>query len=323
MRLFKVLRPAVLLALVFGAAEIACAEDVWVAAGYGGRRMISTDGLNWEITAEWAQPGGDDGNNLMSLVYAEDKFVVTGGGGGGKTGAGHILVSRDGREWKEVFSGRSRINPIVHGQERFVVGSSGYPSGKLMWSEDGETWNPGAAIQTKGLTHFRGGAYGNGVFVLVGNAGGQGGRSWAIVTPDGEKITSERDDLPGHGNIVFGAGRFLMLTSHAQADLITSTDGAEWQPVKFADGTTFSWLVWTGQQFIAGNGKVAYVSRDGVKWTKSDFPVRGNVKWSDGQRYITTSWPGKMAYSPDGSKWQPSPPMTANGINRVVHGSVD
>ena len=29
-----------------------CAADTWLAVGYGGRRMISNDGFNWEITAE-------------------------------------------------------------------------------------------------------------------------------------------------------------------------------------------------------------------------------------------------------------------------------
>jgi len=301
--------------------SIAAAEDRWLAVGYGGRRMVSTDGIKWEITAEWAQPGGDDGNNLMSATFAQGKFVVVGGGGGGSNAAGHILVSNDGREWKEVFTDKARVNPIVFGNDRFVVGTSSYPSGKLMWSKDAETWAKGPGIQTKGLTHLRGGAYGNGVFVLVGNAGGSGGRSWAIVTPDGEKITSERDDLPGHGTIVFGAGRFLMLTSHSKAELIGSKDGATWEAVKVADDATFNWLVWSGTEFIAGDSKTAFRSTDGGTWKKSDIKARGDVKWSDGTRFITSSWPGKMAFSVDGQKWQDAPPLTANGINRVIFGS--
>ena len=165
------------------------AADLWLAVGYGGRRMISTDGKTWEITAEWQEAGGDDGNNLMSAVWAKDQFVVTGGGGGGKDGAGHILVSKDGRVWTETYKDKARINPIVFGAERFVVGTSSYPSGKLMWSTDAVKWTEGAKIAAKGYTHFRGGAFGNGVFVLTGNGGGSGGTSWAIVTPDGEKIT--------------------------------------------------------------------------------------------------------------------------------------
>ena len=95
--------------------------------------MVSTNGSQWEITEEWAQPGGDDGNNLMSAVFAQDKFVAVGGGGGGANGAGHILVSRDGRAWKEVFTDKGRINPVLFGNGRFLVGTSSWPSGKLSW----------------------------------------------------------------------------------------------------------------------------------------------------------------------------------------------
>ncbi len=150
-------------------------NEIFVAVGYGGRRMISTDGKNWEITAEWAQPGRDDKNNLMGLVYAEGKFVAVGGGGGGKSGGGHILVSKYGRNWKHVLKAKSRINPIVHGKGRFVVGG---PRRQLYWSDDGETWKPGAKIEEKVATHFRHGAFGNGVFVIVGNHGGGGLPYW-------------------------------------------------------------------------------------------------------------------------------------------------
>lgn len=301
------------------AVPLCAAEELWLAVGYGGRRMISADGLKWEVTAEWAQPGGDDSNNLMSAVYGQEKFVVVGGGGGGKTGGGHILVSQDGREWREVHKDKARVNPIVFGKDRFVVGTSSYPSGKLMWSDDGEKWHAGAAIEAKGYTHFRGGAYGNGLFVLVGNGGGQGGISWAIATPDGEKIVSERNDLPGHGTIVFGAGKFYMLTSHTKADLIASADGAKWEQVKFDDDAKFEWLVWTGREIIAGDHKTMRRTADGEKWERQETPSRGDIKWSDGKRFISSSWPGKMAFSPDGKTWEQSPPLTANGINRVVY----
>ena len=281
--------------------------------------MISTDGAQWEITAEWAQPGRDDSNNLMSAVYAQGKFVVVGGGGGGKSAAGHILISADGREWKEVFTHKGRINPVVFGNHRLVVGTSGYPSGRLLWSDDAESWSQGGAILTKGLTHFRGGAYGNGVFVLVGNGGASGERSWAVTTPDGQNITTERDDLPGHGTIVFGADRFLMLTSHTNAELISSTDGNHWDVVNTGGETELNWLVWTGREFFTGNNKSAVRSTDGSHWTQANISAQGQIKWSDGTRFISSSWPGKMAYSGDGKIWKNAPPLTANGINRVVY----
>ncbi len=305
-------------ALMSGFVSQAFAGEVWVAVGYGGRRMVSTDGLHWEITAEWAQPGKDDGNNLMSVVVGADRFVAVGGGGGGDSAAGHILISDDGRQWREVFSGKQRVNPVLYGNGRFVAGVTGYPSGKLLWSDDATTWTPGASIQTTGLTHFRHGAYGNGRFVLVGNAGGQAGRSWAIVTQDGQSILGETDNLPGHGSVVFGAGKFLMLTSHTQADLISSDDGLVWTAVEMPGGAKPSWLVWTGEKFIVGDGKFACESLDGSRWISRPLSPKGRVVWSDGTRFIGTSWPGKMAFSPDGIEWYSSPPLTENGINHVV-----
>ncbi len=295
------------------------AADLWLAVGYGGRRMISTDGKTWEITAEWQEAGGDDGNNLMSAVWAKNQFVVTGGGGGGKDGAGHILVSKDGREWTETHKDKARINPIVFGAERFVVGTSSYPSGKLMWSTDAVKWTDGAKIAAKGYTHFRGGAFGNGVFVLTGNGGGSGGTSWAIVTPDGEKITSERNDLPGQGRIVFGGGHFVMMAGHNNAGLIRSKDGIEWTAASLPGDAKVSWLVNAGDVLLAGNSKAAFTSTDALEWKAVEVSAKGNVLWSDGKRFITSSWPGKMTWSTDGQKWEPGNELTKNGINRVVH----
>ncbi len=305
--------------LLLGLAADTQAADLFVAAGYGGRRMVSTDGLNWKITAEWAQPGGDDGNNLMSAVFAQGKFVVVGGGGGGMSGDGHILVSTDGVNWKEVHSAKNRINPVVYGDGRFVAGA---PGRKLLWSKDAETWHEGPQIEDKLCTHFRGGAYGNGRFVFMGNHGGNTGPHWVAVSGNGESIDGVRTDLPGHGTLVFGAGKFLMLTSHREADLLVSTDGLDWKLAPLPEGAKLSWLVHTGEAFLAGAGKTIYRSIDGVTWEPTDFsPPRGNVKWSDGKRFIASAWPGKMSYSADGKTWQDSPPLPANGINRVVQGS--
>lgn len=306
--------------LLASLASTAVAEERWVAVGYGGRRMVSTDGQHWEITGEWAQPGGDDGNNLISAVYAMNQFVVVGGGGGGDKGNGHVLVSTDGRDWKEVYSAKNRISPLVFGRGRFVAGGTGR---HLVWSADGGKWHEGAQVPDKVCTHFRGGAFGNDRFVFVGNHGGGDPPHWAAVSPDGETITGVKTDLPGHNALTFGAGRFLMLTSHADGDLIASIDGLDWQPVTVDDGQKLSWLIWTGSDFLGGGRKAIYRSPDGLAWTKSDItrPRSGSrVMWTDGTRFIATGWPGKMSYSPDGKTWLDSPPMTANGINCVVLG---
>ena len=310
----------IVLALCCGQGVFAAEEEgIWVAAGYGGRRMISEDGQTWSITGEWSQPGGDDSHNLMSAVYAEGKFVVVGGGGGGRFGTpgGHVLVSRDGREWKETWSPQSRVNPIVFGDGRFVVGG---PQRKLYWSDDAENWQEGAVLEDRVATHFRHGAYGNGVFVFVGNHGGNGGPSWCAVSPDGQTVTNLRTDMPGHGRLVYGNGQFLMMTSHSDAELVGSVDGIEWNPVQIADGARLRWIVWTSEEFVAGDGKTAWFSSNGHDWTAEELQVRGRVVWSDGHQFITTGWPGKMGWTERGGKWHASPELTANGINEVIFG---
>jgi hypothetical protein len=314
--------------LLLATAALRAADPIFVAVGYGGRRMTSRDGSTWENVQQWAEKGEDDGNNLMSAVFAQGKFVVVGGGGGGPTGAGHILVSTDGVTWRETLKDKARVHPVAFGGGRFLVGASAWPSGKFLWSTDGETWQPGAKIEAKGLSHFRGGAYGNGVFVLVGNGQvpGEDGKPkpihWAVTTPNGESVASVKTDLPGHGTIVFGAGKFLMLTSHADAELIASKDGAAWDKVPMPTDTKLNWLVWTGRGFLVGaKGGGVLRSEDGVAWVKTNLTARSQVMWSDGQRFIGTGWPGKMSYSADGVKWQDAgQPPPGMGINVIVAG---
>ena len=147
--------------IVFALLGILCgnslcdAADTWVAVGYGGRRMISNDGVKWEVTAEWAEKGGDDSNNLMGLAYGFGKFVAVGGGGFSKDKQGeHVVVSKDGREWKEVHSEPFRVSPVVFSGKRFVAGGT---ERSLLFSYDDETWTNYVHMRAnpKGVIHER------------------------------------------------------------------------------------------------------------------------------------------------------------------------
>jgi hypothetical protein len=280
--------------------------------------MVSTDGVKWEITAEWAEKGGDDANNLMGLAYGHGKFVAVGGGGWSKdTQAGHILVSKDGREWKEVHKEPFRVNPIVFGGGRFVAGG---PERTLLLSDDGEKWSKGAQLAADGFPGwamwFRNGAYGNGTFVFMGEGGAKKEFYWCITSKNGATLDFRRD-LPQLRGLAFGAGNFVAVGSGV---IVTSADGKEWTKQERAADEKLDWLVWTGREFLCGGGKTSLISTDGKTWQPSALKPQGRPLWTDGTRFITTSWPGKMAFSPDGKTWQTSPPLTPNGINRVVLG---
>jgi hypothetical protein len=287
----------------------------FVAVGYGGRRIVSTDGQHWEIAAEWKENGGDDSNNLMSVVFAKGKFVAVGGGGGGKTGGGHVLVSRDGRDWKEVHTATNRIHPIVYGHERFVAGG---PDRKLLVSEDGETWREGGQIALKEATHFRQGAFGNGMFVFIGNHGGNSTPYWCVTSTDGEKTKTERHDLPNVRGLAFGAKRFVIVGE--KGVLRSSADGDTWDALDVAPENDLTWVVWDGSKFLVGGGRNAFASADGVKWEQQKDRIPCHVLWSDGQRAIGTSWPGQMWHWEVGGKWEKAEKMTPNGINQAARG---
>ena len=304
-------------ALLLGLSALqAFGAETWVGVGYGGRRIVSQDGLNWEITAEWAPAGKDDSNNLMAAAFGAGKFVVVGGGGWSKdTQAGHILTSGDGRKWEEVKTLPFRVNPVVHSGRRFLAGG---PDRTLWFSDDGLSWTQGAQAQTTGIPNwalwFRHGACGNGVTVFMGEAGAKKEFYWCMASADGTHVDF-RSDLPQLRALAFGGNSFVAVGNGL---IITSADGKAWLKQERPADEKLEWIHWTGKVFIAGGGKSMITSTDGKNWQPSPLRPPGRVLWTDGTRFITSAWPGKMSFSADGKTWKASPPMTPNGINAVV-----
>jgi hypothetical protein len=296
-------------------------DGIFVAVGYGGRRMTSRDGQVWENVQQWAEKGGDDANNLMGLAFGKGRFVCVGGGGFSReTQAGHILVSTDGKEWREVAKYPFRVNPVLFGGERFVAGG---PMKNLLWSADGEQWSEGEKVtlppEIPGWAFwFRNGAAGNGLFAFMGNAGKEQKIWWCLTTRDGQKIEKISFDAPGLRGLAFGAGKFVAVNPDG---LSTAADAQAWQPVAGAPQDEFRGIVWDGKQFILTGKAGTYSSPDGMAWKPFGKAPPGTIVSAGERGLIATGWPGKMSYSADGQSWkptgQPEPPM---GINKVVFG---
>ena len=308
--------------LVATLAGPAFSEDgIFVAVGYGGRRMTSRDGQTWENVQQWSEKGADDSNNLMSLTYGKGKFVAVGGGGFSKeTQAGHILVSTDGKDWREVAKYPFRVNPVLFDAERFVAGG---PSKQLLSSVDGESWEESGKIELppeipSWAFWFRNGAAGNGLFVFMGNAGKDQKIWWCLTTRDGKTIENLSLSAPGQRGLAFGAGKFVALNADA---IFTSPDGTSWTPVSERPEDELRGLVWTGEKFVLTGKAATYVSADGVKWKPFGKPSPGNILFAGGATFIASGWPGRMFFSGDAQNWkatgQPTPPL---GVNRIVFG---
>ena len=251
--------------------------------------------------------------------------MAVGGGGGGTRAGGHILLSDDGRTWRQTYEARGRVNPVLYDDARGRLVAGG-PGRTLLVSDDrGGTWRVGATLESKNATHPRRGVYGNGVFLILGNRGGNGPPFWAAATPDGERVAGYTEGLPNTRALAFGdqdgpggePGRFVL--AGPGGVLRSSVDGLSWEVHDRPAGDNLTSLVWTGRHFLTGTPSALLSSPDGVTWAEEPGRVRGRLLWSDGTRVIATGWPGKMFYSPDrGRTWEPGNPLTANGINAVV-----
>jgi len=294
-------------------------QGVYVGVGYGGRRLVSRDGIAWEISAEWGVNGGDDSNNLMSLATGKGVFVAVGGGGWTReTQAGHILLSRDGRTWTEVRKAPNRINPVVFGNGRFVAGGS---DRVLLWSQDGETWTAGGRIDFKDWAFwFRRGVFGNGTFVLMGNHGKDQKSYWCATTRDGTAIDHFETGMPVVAGLAFGAGLFVAVG--AEGLVMTSKDGQAWQRQTVSEAGDFQQLAWTPKGFVGVGKKGAFSSADGLTWTALPKRIPCHLLWADDKVAIGTTWPGQMWSSTDGATWTKGAALTPNGMNEVVYGAV-
>ncbi|HWE02972.1 MAG TPA: hypothetical protein VG326_11245 [Tepidisphaeraceae bacterium] len=294
---------------------------VFVAVGYGGRRMSSRDGMTWQNVQQWVDKGEDDSNNLISVVFGKGKFVAVGGGGWSRdTQAGHILISTDGAKWREVKKMQFRISPILFDGSRFVAGA---PDKQLIYSDDGENWSLGAKVELpKELPGwafwFRHAAASPGNFVFMGNANKDQKTWWCFTSHDGQTTASFSVDLPPVRSLCFGGGKFLLVSTDA---LYTSGDGQRWTRGAASPADAFDRVVWTGKEFYLTAKKGTYTSPDGVAWKPLGKPIPCGILWTDGSLFLGSGWPGKMFASTDGIKWEKGEqPMPGLGINQIAYG---
>jgi len=206
---------------------------VFVAVGYAGRRVRSTDlGLTWtdEEFLDPAKAGGDDVYLLRAVTYAKGVFVAVGW---------KIMTSKDGRKgtWTEhTIPGQQWLGGVQFGNDRFVA-TGGY--GYSARSSDGLSWSAAGDLNTQASRSL---AFGDGKFTSATDQGNwwtsSDGAQWTIGSgghdnqvafcgdfKDASKCTgsfSARNRAVGEGVTVRinGSGR-----------LERSTDGVSFTPV--------------------------------------------------------------------------------------------
>ena len=271
--------------------------------------------MTWESDQRWSEITADDDNVLFNVAFGHGKFIAV----GGATKAGHIVVTRDGKEWSEVSPAKSRVATIAFGYGRFVAGHGN----EFLWSSDGEHWTNGAKIKFSGGMHPRKSAFGNGVFVTIGDCD----PNWKFrtrfrsVTPDGVTLTSFSTNRPPESAIAFGAGRFVVVGKDGLRE--SSTNGSDWEHTMTEPGENLGSIVWTGTQFIVGGGKAACSSPDGINWTREKRGVPCTMLNAQSGVFVGASWGGNLWNSTNGLDWKKCAVAPQNSFEAVAFGKLE
>ena len=302
--LFRLLILIGALALPAGAED---ARGLFIAVGYGGRRISSRDGRTWENDARWSEVAADDDNVLFNVAFGLGRFIAVGG-----AAKGRIVTTRDGKEWRELPAPRGRVATIVFGRGRFIAGHDA----ELLWSADGEKFEPGEKLDWPGSVHARRAAWGDGEAgprcVIIGDIDLWETRqrvSWRASTEDGTRYTSRALDTPPARDVAYGSGHWVVVGPDGLIE--SSHDGQTWTRREAEVGEDFSRVVWTGARFLVSGGKSAWASPDGVTWTKEPRAIPCSLAWAhEGVLALGFSWGGNIHATTDFAEWKklPLPP---------------
>ncbi len=287
--------------------------NLYVAVGYGGRRLASADGLHWTHDQNWSEISADDDNVLFNVAFGAGKFVAV----GGATKVGHVLTTRDGQNWDEPFKYKSRIATVSFGNTWFVACSGD----KFLRSPNGDHWTEGASLNFNGGLNPRKSAFGNGTFVVIGEADPE----WKYrirfraSTTDGVSMTHFATNNLGDRALAFGAGKFVLVGQDGLRE--SSVDGMHWDRSGFEKGENLNSIVWTGRQFLVAGEKVAYSSPDGLAWQRlaTNFPC--TVLTAGQGLLLGASWGGHLWSSTDSLAFLKAGIASSNSIEAIACGS--
>lgn len=228
------------------------------------RVLRSTDGITWTsvsvpITA-W----------LNRVAYVNGKWQI---------GAGDFrriaYSNNDGVTWLSASGATSagvRVMAFAHGAGRYVAACS---TG-VVHGTNGEAWTTG--LDTTDGRNFKDVAFGNGVFVIVG-------------------------ELPG---------------APSQSRLLRSTDGITWTAVNIAGVAGLERVIYFGGYFYAvGTDRWVCRSADGITWDTQQVGSAANWPWRAiaplGTALVLGGQVNQIGFSEDGATWTSSADVYGNG----------
>lgn len=279
------------------------ADGLWVAVGNSGTVVTSPDGTTW--TDRTANSGTTQ--NIQEVNFFNGKFyychVLS---GIFENTAANIVANVT---WTQRSSNvNSDLRGIAHNGSRLLICGS---SGAITTSEDGITFTS----RTGNATTLNGAAFGNGTYVVVGNAANGSG---LIATINPTTFEYQRRVSGVTTNMV--GIKFLNGTFYAgTAGIIRSTDGISWVA---SGGGTNSWqdFAYSGSVYVAIGDTGRYsISTDGLTFgaataTGVTTQVMNGIGFANGL-FVAVGNAGTIITSSNGTTWT----LRTSGVTSTLH----
>jgi hypothetical protein len=291
---------------------------MFVAVGWGGRRVMSCDlGRTWIADQQIAPEADDNWHRSYTpkgLTFGGGKFIFL--TGWGTDSMAH--VSTNGIDWTSQQLDTA-YGGIGYDQGRFVlVGNrhlSASEDGAATWKVLSDVPTPTADRETAAFDKvWAAGADGSAAFRLAGSD------KWVSMP----NCTGSRHTSIGiTGGFAAGLGVLVSVGDQGNTCAVDLASGAGRGAGTI--GTKISGRVaFLGNAFWLANGNAIYTSTNGVAWSQRALPqgVRFDlVARSNSGTYVGVSADGdRFYYSDDGENWKAGSGPSGNGLLRVVFG---
>lgn len=264
----------------------------FVAVGYGGRRIRSSDGIQWDSDVVVDPQGGDDNNLFRGVAYVDGQFIAVGG-----SSEGQIATSPNGADWTFRTPGTSWLADVAPiGATLVSAGGNGLRQRSL---DGGATWIDFAPYYAG---HYRSITSGKGIAVAAGHTYGNAMDGLTTTSTDGKTWSAEVVGGTPYHSVAFGDVAGGVFVAAGDNRCSTSPDGATWKDCSGVTAGGLDKVVFVNGMFVIGDGSGYFTSTDGSTFTHLDAEHHGVVAFGVGL-YVALDWPDKILTSPDLETW--------------------
>ncbi len=268
--------------------DIAYGNGIFVAVGYGGVTMTSSNGISWTVQNSIEKP------HIYDLAFGNGRFVAV----QAVPNPGTNLLSTDGISWAEADA-PIRFEGIGFANGQFVGGGYTGSEFRIYSSPDGTGWTRHGSLPGN-ITQV---IYADGQYLACGYSG----RFYSSADLEEWRVSDTGTGFACYG-LCYGNGQYVSVGTFA--GVLVSTNGSNWNQKVVDAGGDYNDIVYVGGRFVAV-GKVSQylVSEDGVNWSGGVIPHTPGIAFSyngiafgDGV-FVAVGSRGAVSTSSNGVDW--------------------